>query len=78
MRPSPKTPLRCVLKLPPAEENAWPWDIRLSLNPDAELRQTDQIVVTTDSVILDTCPHWTNLAAEISIRDSSSMSLRAS
>ncbi len=48
-----------------ARENGWKWDIRLSLNPDAELRQTDLIVATTDSVILDTCTHWTNLAAEI-------------
>jgi hypothetical protein len=48
-----------------AQEHGWPWDIRLSLNPDAELRQTDQIVVTTDSVILDACRRWTNLTAEI-------------
>ncbi len=48
-----------------AEEHAWPWDIRLSLNPDAELRQTDQIVATTDSVILDACRRWTNLATNL-------------
>lgn len=48
-----------------AREHNWNWTIRLSLNPDAELRQTDHIVVTTDSVVLDACPHWTNLAAEI-------------
>ena len=48
-----------------AQESHWDWDIRLSLNPDAELRQTDQIVATTDSVILDACQAWTNLAAEI-------------
>ncbi len=50
---------------PIAQDNRWPWDIRLSLNPDAELRRTDHIVATTYSVILDTCLHWTNLAAEI-------------
>ncbi|MBN1360109.1 MAG: DUF434 domain-containing protein [Sedimentisphaerales bacterium] len=51
-----------------AREHDWNWEARLSLNPDAELRQTDQIVVTTDSVILDTCPHWTNLADAIITR----------
>ena len=62
-----------------ARDHRWPWTIRLSLNPDAELRgeftvdssqfpahrQPPPIVVTTDSVILDACRHWTNLAAEI-------------
>lgn len=48
-----------------AREHHWDWDIRLSTNPDAELKQTDLIVVSTDSVILDTCPRWTNLTAEI-------------
>ena len=28
----------------------------------------DTIVVSTDSVILDACPRWTNLAAEIITR----------
>jgi len=51
-----------------ARENDWNWDIRLSLNPDAELRQTEQIVATTDSVILDACARWTNLAADIITR----------
>ncbi len=51
-----------------ARDNKWPWDVRLSLNPDAELRDTDLIVATTDSVILDACPKWTNLAAEIVAR----------
>ncbi len=71
-----------------ARDHRWPWHVRLSINPDAELRApltvpkqvgwasahavsaTDPspIVVTTDSVILDTCPRWTNLAAEIITR----------
>ncbi|MDI6449080.1 DUF434 domain-containing protein [Anaerobaca lacustris] len=75
-----------------AREHHWPWHVRLSLNPDAELRgpftfskqvgwasahaadtawakahptELPPIVVTTDSVILDACGAWTNLAAEI-------------
>jgi len=48
-----------------AHENSWPWEIRLTLSPDAELSQIDTVVVTTDSIILDACPQWTNLTAEI-------------
>ncbi len=71
-----------------AQENHWPWEIRLTISPDAELSsplvgcavhtniaegngvhstpyQTTPIVVTTDSVVLDACQKWTNLAAEI-------------
>lgn len=79
-----------------AQAHHWPWIIRLSLNPDAELRgqlavdssqfpahgqpptdncqlttenrQLPPIVVTTDSVVLDACGQWTNLAAEIITR----------
>ena len=48
-----------------ARENDWPWEIRLTISPDAELSKMDTIVVSTDSVILDACQKWTNLAAEI-------------
>ncbi|UCD49357.1 MAG: DUF434 domain-containing protein [Phycisphaerales bacterium] len=48
-----------------ARENHWTWDIRLSTNPDTELKETDRIVVSTDSVVLDGCEGWTNLGTEI-------------
>ncbi len=72
-----------------ARENNWPWEIRLTISPDAELsspltvpssqfpancqlttdnRQLTAIVVSTDSVILDACQKWANLAAEIITR----------
>ncbi len=51
-----------------AHENTWPWEIRLTISPDAELSQIDTIVVSTDSVVLDACAQWTNLAAEIITR----------
>ncbi|MEN6425617.1 MAG: DUF434 domain-containing protein [Phycisphaerales bacterium] len=51
-----------------ATDRGWPWEIRLTISPDAELSKTDEIVVTTDSVILDACPRWTNLAGEIITR----------
>ena len=50
-----------------ARDNDWNWDIRLSLNPDAELKKTDLIVASSDSIVLDDCARWTNLAVEIII-----------
>ncbi len=48
-----------------AQKDNWNWEIRLSLSPDFELIKTDLIVVSSDSVVLDGCKRWTNLAAEI-------------
>lgn len=48
-----------------AAQNNWNWDIELMLSPDAELVKTDSIVATSDSVILDNCKQWVNLAVEI-------------
>jgi hypothetical protein len=48
-----------------ARKNNWNWEIELLLSPDAELKKTDQIVASSDSVVLDACRKWTNLAAEI-------------
>lgn len=48
-----------------ASDRGWPWEIRLTISPDAELRQMDTIPATTDSAILDACSHWANLAMAI-------------
>lgn len=48
-----------------ARKNQWDWEIELLLSPDAELKKTDLIVASSDSVILDTCQKWTNLGTEI-------------
>jgi hypothetical protein len=48
-----------------AKENNWNWEIELLLNPDAELKKTDAVVASSDSVVLDECKKWVNLAAEI-------------
>jgi hypothetical protein len=48
-----------------AEKNRWDWEIKLSISPDAELKKTDAVVASSDSVILDECKTWLNLAAEI-------------
>ena len=48
-----------------ARENNWNWEIKLSLSPDAELIKTNLIVASSDSVVLDNCQSWANLATEI-------------
>lgn len=48
-----------------ARNNNWNWEIELLLSPDAELKKTDAVVATSDSVVLDGCRRWVNLATEI-------------
>jgi len=48
-----------------AKENGWDWRIELVPSPDAVLAKTDMIVASSDSVVLDGCNKWINLAAEI-------------
>jgi len=50
-----------------ARQNNWNWEIELLLSPDAELKKTDLIVASSDSVVLDGCKGWVNLATEIII-----------
>jgi hypothetical protein len=48
-----------------AGQNNWDWEVELLLSPDAELKKTNLIVASSDSVILDSCRRWVNLATEI-------------
>jgi len=48
-----------------AEKNDWPWEIELAMSPDAVLTKSDMIAATSDSMVLDTCQRWCNLATEI-------------
>ncbi len=48
-----------------AAEEDWPWNVELVPDPDAILADSDQIVATADSAILDRCRAWFNLAREI-------------
>ena len=52
-----KTVLREV-----AGENGWDWSVELVMSPDAVLVKSDRIVASSDSVILDGCGRWVNLA----------------
>jgi len=48
-----------------AEKNGWSWEVNLVINPDAVLIKADSIVASSDSVILDGCSRWVDLAGEI-------------
>lgn len=48
-----------------AAREGWNWEVELVFNPDKILAQSDQIVATSDSVVLDRCERWLNLLAEV-------------
>ena len=48
-----------------AERNQWPWTVELVPNPDTLLIQSSQLVVTADSMVLDRCASWLNLARAV-------------
>jgi len=45
-----------------AEARNWTWTVDLADNPDRLLSTIDDVVATADSVILDRCRRWFNLA----------------
>jgi hypothetical protein len=48
-----------------AAERGWRWTVELAADPDRELSVSPDIVATADSVILDRCARWCNLAREV-------------
>lgn len=44
-----------------AARRAWAWMVDLIFNPDAMLRASEKIVVTSDAIILDHAARWLNL-----------------
>jgi len=48
-----------------ALEHGWDWEVKLTISPDAELMKTELIAVSSDSVILDSCKNWANLARAV-------------
>lgn len=50
------------LLLAVAEEARWNWTVQLVPDPDTILSRTEGVVATADSVILDCCQQWLNLA----------------
>src|SRR5262249_57947433 len=48
-----------------AAAHSWPWQAILVPSADTVLRQTPEIVATSDSSILDHAAHWFGLAAAV-------------
>jgi len=48
-----------------ARENKWEWEIELLPSPDAKLIRTDLTAASSDSLVLDCCKRWVNLARAI-------------
>jgi hypothetical protein len=48
-----------------ARKNEWEWDIELLPSPDAKLIKTELTAASSDSVVLDACKRWVNLARAI-------------
>jgi hypothetical protein len=45
-----------------AANAGWDWQVELVFNPDKVLAESAEIVATSDSVVLDRCGRWVNLA----------------
>ncbi len=48
-----------------AEQSGWHWTVELVPDPDPLLAETPASVATADSVILDRCSKWLNLARQV-------------
>ena len=48
-----------------ATERGWPWHIELVPDPDVVLSASEEIIATADSVVLDRCQRWFNLAHSV-------------
>lgn len=43
-----------------ANQHQWPWSVEVLFNPDLAISSSDDVVVTSDSTILDRAAKWTN------------------
>ncbi len=48
-----------------ADEQQWRWRVELVPDPDSVLAESDELVVSADSGILDRCGPWLNLARQV-------------
>jgi hypothetical protein len=51
-----------------AQTRAWDWQIEIVQNPDAILSESQGLICTADSVILERCRRWFNLAQHVVCR----------
>lgn len=56
--------LRAVL-LDMAARNGWCWDVDLAADPDKILADTQEVIATSDGVVLERCGGWINLLGHI-------------
>ena len=56
--------LKAILEQAAADQG-WNWTVRVVADPDKLLVDSDQIVATADSVVLDRCQRWFNLARRV-------------
>jgi hypothetical protein len=56
--------LRAII-LDAAAKAGWNWEVSLEMNPDNVLAKSDAVVGTSDSVILDRCERWANVARAV-------------
>jgi hypothetical protein len=52
-----------------AQQNGWPWQVEIVMNPDPVLAASPDIVASADSIVLDRCARWVNLARHIVERE---------
>lgn len=48
-----------------AQERGWNWQVETVFDPDAVLKTASEIVISSDSVILDNAARWVNAASHI-------------
>lgn len=48
-----------------AAERGWPWEVELAASPDRALADAGGLIATADSVVLDRCRRWINLARQV-------------
>ena len=48
-----------------AAERKWDWTVEIDADPDARLAESENLVATADSLILDRCRRWCRLAGDV-------------
>ena len=48
-----------------AASHGWAWEINLVRDPDRILAESDELIATADSAVLDRCQRWVNLARAV-------------
>lgn len=48
-----------------ASDHGWPWSFEVVFSPDAELKKSDNLVITSDGYILDVAKYWFNITRYI-------------